>query len=423
MSIKKLEICEGINLYLLPEDKFKTFILGAFINTPLTKDTAARNALLPRILASKTANYKSKKEINLKLDELYGSRLSFGVAKQGEAHIISIMIDAVSGAFTNDDNQSETAKLLGEILVNPFCEGECFDKEVVVREKDVVKNAIESIINDKRQYAVHRCIEEMCHDEAYGIGKYGTVEDVERVDAAGLYFHYKNIIQSAPVDFIAAGAFNEDEIVNLVKEISEKLGARTACYAKTLTEKETSEVKYVKEEADVSQGKLVLGFRTNISPDSEKSCALMVYNGILGGSPASKLFNNVREKMSLCYYASSSLDREKGIMVAQAGIDCENYQKALDAILKQHEDIKDGAFTDEEFEFSKAAIINALLSYKDDVGSMTAFYSSKFGKEKIDSLDEMCKKIAAVKKEDIVPVANRIKLDTVYFLCGRAEGK
>ena len=209
MSIKKLEICEGINLYLLPDDKFKTFILGAFINTPLTKDTAARNALLPRILASKTANYKSKKEINLKLDELYGSRLSFGVAKQGEAHIISIMIDAVSGAFTNDDNQSETAKLLGEILVNPFCEGECFDKEVVVREKDVVKNAIESIINDKRQYAVHRCIEEMCHDEAYGIGKYGTVEDVERVDAAGLYFHYKNIIQSAPVDFIAAGAFKD----------------------------------------------------------------------------------------------------------------------------------------------------------------------------------------------------------------------
>lgn len=179
------------------------------------------------------------------------------------------------------------------------------------------------------------------------------------------------------------------------------------------------DVKYIKEPADVLQGKLVIGFRTNVLPADDEYYALMVYNGIFGGSPASKIFNNVREKMSLCYYASSSLDREKGIMFAQAGIDFENYQKTLDAILKQYDDIKNGEFSDEEFNNSKAAIINALLSYKDDISLIALYYSSKFGSGETISIDEACEKVKAVKKEQIVPVAKKTVLDTVYFLCGK----
>ena len=179
--MKKTKICEGINLYLLPYDKFKNFILGAFINTGLTKETAALNGVLPRVLSSKTANYKSKKEINLKLDDMYGARLFSNVTKRGEAHIINVGIDAVAGRFTDDDIESEAAKMLDEVLTNTFCVNDGFDSAVLNREQDVVKKAIESVINDKRQYAVHRCVEEMCKDEIYGISRLGTTSDVENI--------------------------------------------------------------------------------------------------------------------------------------------------------------------------------------------------------------------------------------------------
>lgn len=421
MEIKKIALCKGINLYLLPESKFKNFIMGVFINTKLSSDTASMNALLPEVLASGTEKYKSKKEINLRLDELYGAKLNTGVSKKGEAHVISLSIDSIAGMFTSEGTvEDDSADLLEEILLNPLKTDNGFSPEIVNREKETLKNTIESMINDKRRYAQLRCVEEMCSGEPYGVCQYGRIEDVDKINEKNLYAHYQSILKNSPIDFIAAGSVNHEKIISLIDSIAQKLGGRDAEYADTKTEHEILKVNYVNEPADVLQGKLVLGFRTNVLPYDDEYYTLMVYNGIFGGSPASKMFNNVREKMSLCYYASSGLEREKGIMLAQAGIDFENYQKTLDAIIKQHEDIKNGNFTDEEFENSKAAIINALLSYKDDISLLTLYYSSKFGSGDITGIDEACEKIKNVKKEQIVPVAEKIKLDTVYFLSGKA---
>jgi len=308
-------------------------------------------------------------------------------------------------------------KKILEIVCNPYTEGNRFKEEYVNQEKENIRRRIESKIDNKGRYAIDRCVEEMYKDKPYGLYKYGYVEDLDGINEENLYEHYKTLINECKIDIFVSGEINE-EIDNLVKENEniKNLNERDAIYnVNKLDKKEVVEENIVQESLNVTQGKLVLGLDINIQDEKEKYYALM-YNSILGGTANSKLFQEVREKASLAYTASSSYLRYKNNIIINCGIEIQNYEKALEIIRKQLEDMKNGEFSDEDVENSKKIIISTIKSIDDEQDTeITYFLGQELTENKV-SLDEYIKIIENISKEDVLRIADKVNINTIYFL-------
>jgi len=400
---------QGIKLHILPDSKFKNFRAGVYMSTPLTRETAAKNAFVARIMRSGTKSFPDKRSINMRLEELYGASLFTGVEKMGERHVVKLWIDALADRYIENESILQSVfDLLEEALLHPV-----FDS--AEREKQALIDEIRATVNDKRKYALTRCVEEMCKSEPYGTPTYGREEDVLKLDGKIACEYHGRLINTAPIDIFVIGAFDKAAVLDECTKLSEKLCAREEKYADTCQKAAPEQVNYVTDRENVTQGKLVIGYR--VPADCDNVYPLMVYNAVFGGGTSSKLFNNVREKLSLCYYASSIFYRKKGLIMVQAGIDFDKYQKTFDEIVVQSEDIKAGRISDEEFGGAVLGIVNALRSYKDDLGQLMSYYSAQIG-EDITDIDEKIEKILSVKMEQIIQVARQISMDTVYFLSG-----
>ncbi len=400
---------QGIKLHILPDSKFKNFRAGVYMSTPLTRETAAKNAFVARIMRSGTKSFPDKRSINMRLEELYGASLFTGVEKMGERHVVKLWIDALADRYIENESILQSVfDFLEEALLHPV-----FDS--AEREKQALIDEIRATVNDKRKYALTRCVEEMCKSEPYGTPTYGREEDVLKLDGKIACEYHGRLINTAPIDIFVIGAFDKAAVLDECTKLSEKLCAREEKYADTCQKAAPEQVNYVTDRENVTQGKLVIGYR--VPADCDNVYPLMVYNAVFGGGTSSKLFNNVREKLSLCYYASSIFYRKKGLIMVQAGIDFDKYQKTFDEIVVQSEDIKAGRISDEEFGGAVLGIVNALRSYKDDLGQLMSYYSAQIG-EDITDIDEKIEKILSVKMEQIIQVARQISMDTVYFLSG-----
>ena len=266
-------------------------------------------------------------------------------------------------------------------------------------------------------YAGERCFEEMCKDEDFGVHELGSIDDLDSVNEKNLYDCYKDFISNSPIDIFIVGDMEEEQI-NSIKSLFDDIEPRDVAYPKTQIIKDVKEPKTIEQEFDVTQGKITLGFRTGVEPTDKKYISLMVYNGILGGGPHSKLFNNVREKQSLAYYVFSRLEKNKGLMIVSSGIEFRNYQKTYDEIIKQHNEIKEGNITDYEFNSTISSLINRLKSIEDSAFGLIDYYLGQLVSGTDHSLEETMKNIQSVNMEDVVNVAQDIKLDTIYFLTG-----
>ena len=307
-------------------------------------------------------------------------------------------------------------ELLEEIITKPVLENGIFKKEYMEQEKENLKNLIESRVNDKMQYAVEKCFEEMCKEEPFGIHEYGFVEDLKDINEQNLSQQYKYMLETLPISVFVTGNF-EDEKLGFVLERLKKMRRTEIKKIDSRTmNKDVSEVRNVTERMSVSQGKLSLGFRTHIAPENDDYYSLLIYNGILGGGVHSKLFQNVREKASLAYYAFSRLEKFKGLMLISSGIELENKDKALKIILEQMEEIKSGNISDYEFESTLKALETGLNSLKDSQMNIVDFYLSQYILGTSESLDSTLEKAKKVTRQDVIDIARKIKLDTVYFL-------
>jgi predicted Zn-dependent peptidase len=307
-----------------------------------------------------------------------------------------------------------------EVIFNPITENGSFKKEYVEQEKETLKDLINGLMNNKVSYAVERCFQEMCKNEPFSIYELGNTADLDKIDEKNLYEYYMSAIYSSPIDIFVTGNMEEAKIHQLAKETFDIKLKQEITYPTTHVSCKVEEVKNVEEKMEIAQGKLSLGFRTKVTPRDKEYYSLIVYNGILGGGPHSKLFNNVREKMSLAYYVFSRLEKFKGLLVISSGIEIQNYQKALDEILKQIEEIKNGNISDYEFESTISSSINSIKSLKDHTLHMTDYYLSQLVGGTNDSFEDLIGKISAVRKEDVIAIAQQIELDTIYFLKNNA---
>ncbi len=414
------EIKKGIKFHILNSDKFKTNLFAIFLTTKLNRENVTKNALVSMLLRRGSKNMKSQEEISKKMEELYGAIFDCGLDKTGDNQVLKFYIEAINDNYLpkHDGNILNTViNSLLEIAFNPYIENEGFKKEYLEQEKNNIKQRIEGKIDNKARYSLERTIEEMYKNEPYGLYKFGYIEDLEKINEKDLYNYYIDLINNCKIDIFLSGKLDED-VEKLIEENEniKSLKERTPLFEMPkVPEKKDIEENIVTESMEVTQGKLVIGLNVNISSDEDKYTTLL-YNSILGGSANSKLFQNVREKAHLAYVASSTYYRFKSIIFINSGIEISNYDKALKLIREQIEDMKKGNFTDEEIENSKKGIIAAIKTIDDEQDTGITYY---FGQELANSNvseEEYIKKIESINKEEIVDIANKVQINTIYFL-------
>ena len=420
MKYNENEIKEGIKLHTIKTEKFKTNLVAVFLTTKLNKENVTKNALISMILRRGSKNMNSQEEISKKMEEMYGASFDCGLDKTGDNQVLKFYIESINDNFLPKNGEkllNESIKKLLEIIFNPYLENKGFKKEYVEQEKNNIKQRIEGKIDNKARYAMDRCIEEMYKNKPFGLYKFGYIEDLSEIDEKNLYKHYEQLINSCKIDIFISGNI-DDEIINIVKkdENIKKLQERKADYIiPKLEQKERKQEAIVTESMDVTQGKLLLGLDVNIDEDKLKYDTL-IYNSILGGSANSKMFQNVREKAHLAYVASSSYLRHKSNIFVNCGIEIGNYDKALELIIKQIDDMKNGDFSEKDIEDAKVGIIANVKTIPDEQDTEVSYYFSQELSQNKTSVDEYIDKINNVNREDIINIAKKVTINTVYFL-------
>lgn len=416
-------IAEGIRFCSVKTDKFKTCRVNISLAMPLDKNASAR-AILPFMFSRRCAKYPDYTSLNRVLDELYGAAVSAGVLKRGEAQVISFSMSAIDDRFALDGDKValECTKLLADMIFDPLTEGESFPEDIIEQEKRLLVEAIENEQNDKRRYAMLRCEQLMFADEAYGINRFGSVEDVKALTPDVVYAAWRDVLEKATVQITMVSSMDPQPIVDLIREKFSEI-ERHPVEIKTLFVSGLPKPEYISESMPLKQGKLVMGFRTGMRSEDDMMPAMKVAVDIFGGGTYSKLFSVVREKMSLCYYCSAALFNSKGIVMVQSGIEDTNEEKAKNEIINQLRLTAEGEFTDEDFTSSIKSLTDSILGNSDTPEEITAWYASQILRNELKAPETYAKEIGNVDRAEVVRAAKTIMLDTIFMLKSSGEAE
>lgn len=420
MNYKVTELKSGIKLHTINTEKFKTNLVTVFLTTKLERKTVTKNSVISAVLRRGSKNMPTQEEISKTMEDMYGAGFDCGLEKTGDNQILKFYIETINDNYLPGQGEKmlKTAlEKLIEIVFNPYTENGVFKKEYVEQEKNNTKQRIEGKVDNKARYALNRCVEEMYKDKPYGLYKFGYVEDLPEINEKKLYEAYQNLIDNCKIDILVSGKIDENiEKIVAQNENIIKLKERNPIFEEPRNEiVDPKQENVVTESMDVSQGKLVFGLNVNLEEEDLKYVTL-VYNAILGGTATSKMFQNVREKAHLAYVASSSYLRHKNNIFINCGIEIANYEKALNLIKEQIQAMRDGIFSEEDIKNAKKNLINTIRTIEEEQDAGIAYC---FGQEFLDkklTVEEYIQKIKNVTKEEIVNIANKVVINTIYFL-------
>ena len=412
-------VCEGVDLRILKDTKFKTNTLSLFFHIPLKRETVTKAALIPAVLKRGSEKYPRFKDMAQHLADMYSASCSAGVRMKGDGEVLYFTIEYIADAYIGESLSGQAAEFLCEFVFAPLIKDGGFLQEYVKSEKTNLQNAIMGLINDKKEYTDVKCREAMFGREGYGMFEAGYVEDLEEITPQNLYEFYAEVLKTAKVDVFMGGTVNDDNINAVNTILMPKLTPRKAEYIKTrIALSKRQEIQNITEDISVAQSKLSMGLCCGADPASEDYYALMLGSCIFGGSPFSKLFNNVREKLSLAYYVTCRTDRFKSVMMISSGIETKNYQAAYDEIMVQLKKMQNGEILESELEAAKKYLANGINSMKDSLRTMEDYYLSQVIMGRQQSPDELLECLMRVDIPKVSNVMQRVKLDTVYFLKG-----
>ena len=411
----------GYKLTTIKSDKFKTNLISVSFQSEIERDSVTKRSLLPYVMRSATKKYPSKKELNTYLETLYGGSLSATVEKRGKTHNIKFYLSLANEKFLShsEDLLEQGIVLLKEVILHPCFVDGAFKDQVVEVEKRLLKEYIESIYDDKVSYSLQKLVEIMCKDESFSITSIGYVEDLEKINAKDLVETYQKMLTEDQITIMVVGDIDHQAVYESFKQHLQFNVQSTNAQIIDHEDKEIKKIEVVKEEQDISQGKLNIGYRTHTRIGEDDYLPLLVFNGMFGGYAHSKLFMNVREKASLCYYCASRLDNYKGLMYVYSGIEAQNYQKALEIIGQQLKDMVDGNFTDKEMDLAKKSLINSKLESLDQASGMMAHENLNALLDQPLTVEEWIDQVNAVTVDDIKRVASKIEEDAIFFLTGK----
>lgn len=413
------EIAKGVKLLCVNSNKFKTNCIKVDFYLPINEQFPALN-VLASLMGHTSKRYNTVKAFNSKVEGMYDACFDASIATVGEKVRMRFSMEVLDDKFTLDGNliSEEAVDFLVDILTNPNCDENGFDEEFTAREIRFTLENIEALKNDKRAYSVARLRQLMCEDEPYGIDHEKLAENVKKLDSKALLIAYKKMLTDSTVVITACGSINGEMLANKFKDFVNNIENRSPAKLETIFVKKADEVRYFTEEMEVNQAKLVMGLRAGMNNANDNYFPLRVMTDIFGGGPYSRLFLNVREKMSLCYYCGARLVREKGIIIIQSGIEEENYEKAVNEIFNQLEVMKKGEFTEEDFNSSIISLCDAFKGVEDSPVGICNFYSSQDFDDEIVSGPEFAEKISQVTREQVIEAAKKVSIDSVYLLKG-----
>lgn len=420
MEETRTKLADGVYLTYLPARKFKTSLLSAQFVTPIRAETAAACALLPAVLRRGTVRFPDMGALSAELDGLYGAEVDYTVRKKGENQCVGFVASWIDDSFIPGGEKllEPVAALLGELICAPVTQNGRFIPAFFESEKVNLIDAIRSIINDKRDYADVRLLRELCAGEPYGVSQFGDEKTAAKVSMQRLYALYDQMIATAQLEIIYSGSAERKRVEQALMEAFATLPRDVIQPpAIALPHVGRTEVRRVSECMDVTQGKLGMGF----SCGSDDHAALLLGNTIFGGSSNSKLFLNVREKLSLCYFASSVYHRQKRLITVSSGIEFENYQRTYDEILLQLQAVQTGKWEPWELEGAQSTLLNAYASMGDSQGRLENFYLGQAATGQEDTPATLAAAVGEVTGERIAEAMRSVALDTVYFLKGGAE--
>lgn len=414
--INRRKIADGVYFSSITDKRYKKNLISVAFSTQLSEDTATENVIVPVLLTKCNSKLPTYKAFNNKMSRLYASGIGGTAGRQYDLQTISF------GAYYLDDIYALSGEkmtgimtdILIDCLTSPVTENGVFSEKFVELEKKTVIDNIETAINDKRSYAIERAMKTICKGEPASVCSYGTVEKAKLITPDSAYKAYRRMLETMPCEIICTGCSDFDGVAEKFAAAFEKAGRHDIENTTIALSPVKTQTEEVTERLTVNQSKLVLGFKSH----SDDDAALVLLQKIFGGTTSSKLFRNVREKMSLCYYCSAARNDLKGIMLVNSGVENENIEKTKEAVIDQLEEIKNGNFTNEDINFAEMAIKNDFKSVADSAGNVSNWYFDCIRKNDIVPPEEKLGRYLGVSKERIIAAAKSMVLDSVYVLTG-----
>lgn len=423
MKVTQITLRPGVHLTAVQTKKFKSSTLAVRFLTPLSETDASRNALVPMVLRRGTAEHPDLESLSAALDELYGGSLEPVVRKKGETQCVGFVGSFLDDAYALEGEQvlEPAARLMAEVLLRPYTQDGTFCPDYTRQEKDNLIDRIRAQVNDKRQYAQIRVVAEMCCDEPFGVDRLGSEAGAETIDAGQLWEQYQKLLRTARVELYYCGSAAPERVQAAFAPIVDGLpeGEERMAVVRPVKKKAPKHPRRVEESLDVTQGKLAMGFRTNADAWDQQYPALTLVNAIYGGTTTSKLFMNVREKLSLCYYASSGLMKYKDVMLVSSGVEFDKVGQAEGEILSQLYKCQTGDFSDDEMEWARRSVVSTLLTTLDAQSRLEDYWLGQAAAGLSEGPDQLAARVEQVTREEAVAAAQDLILDTVYFLKGR----
>lgn len=420
MEEMQIDIKEGIKLHIVPNEIYKTNLIRIVFTTKLNKENVTKTALLPLVLKQGSKNYPTQEIINIRLEELYGAEFNANIDKKGDLQVVTFEADCIKDRFVpNHENiTQEVFDLIFDIVLNPYIENGTFKQIYLDSEKEQLRKMINELIDNKDDYSFNRCIHEMYGNNGYGLYQLGIESDIATIKCNELFEFYQKYINDAKIDIFISGEVDVEQIKNYVIEKMKGVKERkfdTPNEVSTINAKKVDKPQEVLESMDIVQGKLVLGCQIESNIENQKYVG-MVYNALLGASASSFLFQNVREKESLAYYAMSRFIDVKSALFIRSGIEIKNYNKALRIIIEQLDLIANGDFTKDNLDDAIITINSFWNGVKENQELALDYCYTQELYEQKESIDSLIKKVESVSREEIIELAKSVKINTIYFL-------
>ena len=422
-EIKRFELSDGVIGNFIPTTRFKTARLSVSFYVPMREDTASAYALLPFILTGCGKEYPTSRIIRRHLDNLYNAALACECTKLGDLQLLSVSITCMENKYALDGSDIilKCANMLSSLIFNPLCDEGGFEEQNFEKEKRLMLERIDSEINNKRSYALSRCVAEVCKGEPCSIPRYGSRQGQVELTRGELYAAWETLLRTAYVRIGYLASEENEKVFDVLGKAFSDLNRKVIDINAPIVSPAKETVSEIHDRMPVKQGKLVLGFRTNIHGGDKDTYKVMVTTDLFGGGPYSRLFDNVREKMSLCYYCAARANRGKGYMTVDSGVEFDNMDKTHNEILNQLDIMCKGEFDDEALAASKRALCDTFRAAGDSQPLIDRWHADRLFVADAPSPDEVAALINSVTKEDVIETAKTFKLDTVYRLLGQEE--
>ena len=419
--IETFEILNGVTLRCMHDSRFKQGCMSIQLVRPMCREEASANALLSAVLLRGCRDYPDLQAITWRLDELYGASVGTLVRRSGDYQTTGFYCGFMEDRFAMDGDRvlQPVLELVRQLLLDPVLEDGAFSRDFVEGEKRNLISTIESQLNNKRSYAVSQLIRNMCREDSFGIQRLGQIEDVQAITPKSLYEHYRRILRQSRIDLFYVGSQEGSCVAELVKEMLSGMERDWAALPEQ-TPFHDAGGSDVEETMDVAQGVLCMGFVTPVTLRDREFVAAQMFNIMFGSGMTSKLFQRVREELSLCYAIGSGYHSTKGILTVSAGIDSGNKELVKQEVLEQLDQCCRGNISPEELNSARQALLSGLQSVHDSPGSIENYYASAAVSGMKLTPKAYMAAVEAITPEEIAEAAKTVKLHSVFFLKGVA---